>query len=166
MHRVTEENILQGLLLHVQGAAQAPPAASAEAWRQNFRPLDEGLQTTPKLETIPDMAPADSAKIKHGQGAAAEKAASSMGEVSRAPNGAAEREGGAGASSGPHELAPAKSGKLESKERISSMLYQGPSGKDSAMEGVNSEPKKEGKKMGCFGSRSKAKESSKPCVIF
>ena len=112
------------------------------------------------------MAPADSAEINRGQDAAAEKAASSAGGVSKAPNGAAESERGAGASSGSQQLAPAKSGKLESKERISSLLYQGPSGKDSAMEGVNSEAKKESKKMGCFGSRSQAKESNKPCVIF
>ncbi len=153
--------------MHVQGAALAPPAATAEAWRQNFKPLDEGLETTPKLETIPDMAPADSAEVNHGQDAAAEKAASSAGGDGRAPNGAAESEGGAGANPGSQQLAPAKSGKLESKERISSMLYQGPSGKDSAMEGVKAEPKKESKKMGCFGGRSsQAKESSKPCVIF
>lgn len=90
--------------------------------------------------------------------------ASSAVTSNKAPNGAAESKGGAGAEVESQQLAPAKSGKLESKERISSMLYP-PSGKDSAMEGVNAEGK-ESKTMGCFGGCSQAKESSKLCVIF
>ena len=115
------------------------------------------------------MEPADSAGINHGRDARAspnaEAAASSAARSGKSPNGEAESEGGAGAKSESQQLAPAKSGKLESKERISSMLY--PSGKDSAMEGVKAEAKEStSKKMGCFGGRSQAKESSKPCVIF
>ena len=161
-------HIIEKPCVHTQGAAQALPNATTEAWRQNFKPLDEGLQTTPKLDSIPDMAPADSAHISQGQDAKtsadAEMAASFANEgVGKAPNGARESEGGTSANPGSQQLAPAKSGKLESKERISSMLH--PIGKDSAMEGVNAEAKGS-KKMGCFGGRGHAKESSKPCVIF
>ena len=60
------------------------------------------------------------------------------------------------------QLSPAKSGKLESKERISSMLQsagvEGSAQPDAA--------KAKGKMVGCFGSRKQGKESSKPCVIF
>ena len=166
---LTDTGRLYGSLSHscearyrAQGAAQAQPAPATEAWRQNFKPLDEGLQTAPKLQSIPDMAPADSANINPDAKTSvdAEVAASSAAE---GPNSTMEGVGGAGANVGSQQLPPAKSGRLESKERISSMLH--PIGKDSAMEDVKAEAQGN-KKMGCFGGSSQAKESSKPCVIF
>ncbi len=63
------------------------------------------------------------------------------------------------AKTGTPQLLPAKSGKLESKDCISSMLQD-----DSAMQPVDTKGK--GSKTGCFGSGSKGKDSNKPCVIF
>ena len=113
------------------------------------------------------MPPADSANISQEQTSRRSTdsalAASSVSKGGNAPNGAVREQGAIAAESGSQQLAPAKSGKLESKERISSLLY--PSGRDSAMQPEPADTKGS-EKMGCFGRRSQAKESNKPCIIF
>ena len=69
------------------------------------------------------------------------------------------------AGEGAQPMAPAKSGKLESKERISAMLQQ-TSTSDSAAQQTAGADGKTGRKTGCFGAHRDSKESSKPCVIF
>lgn len=151
--------------LLLQGRLQEPAAPNSEAWRQHFKPLDEGIPAG--LPSTPEIPPADSAedyKVTKPADKGADVEASSAKIDSNAAdrNGAAKGQGGADGAAGVGQLAPAKSGKLESKERISSMLQSASA--DSAAQQVNSEAK--GRKMGCFGRSGQAKESSRPCAIF
>ena len=149
-----------------QGPAHVPAAAFNEAWRKSFKPLEAnpGLSSTPEApeaagETGNDQVPATATSN------AARKVESSAKEsqdpsivAMEGPNDAEK------AGEGAHQLPPAKSGKLESKERISSMLH--PIGKDSAAQQPSGGGEKAGRKLGCFGAQRDSKESSKPCVIF
>jgi len=49
----------------MQGAPQAQSASSSEDWRQDFRPLDEDLQTKPNRQIIPDLPEGESANASH-----------------------------------------------------------------------------------------------------
>ena len=153
-----------GFLL-LQGRLQEPAAPNSEAWRQRFKPLDEGIPAG--LPSTVEIPPADSAevyKVTKPADNGADVAASSTKVDSNAANGngAAKGQGGADGAAGAGLLAPAKSGKLKSKERISSMLQSASA--DSAARQVNSGAT--GRKMGCFGRSGQAKESSRPCAIF
>ena len=151
--------------LLLQGGLQEPAAPDSEVWRQRFKPLDEGLPEG--LPSTPKIPPADNAedfKVTKPADKGADVAANSGKVDSNVANGngAAKGQGGANRAAGAGQLAPAKSGKLESKERISSMLQSAST--DSAAQQVDSEAK--GRKVGCFGRGGQAKESSRPCAIF
>ena len=144
-----------------------PAAAFNEAWRKSFKPLEAnpGLSSTPE-------APEAAGETGNGQVPAtatihAAKEVASSAKASQDPSiGAVEGPAGAEkAGEGAHQLPPAKSGKLESKERISAML-QHTSASDSAAQQPSGSDEKAGRKLGCFGAQRDSKESSKPCVIF
>ena len=150
-----------------QGPAHVPAAAFNEAWRKSFKPLEAnpGLSSTPEApeaagETGNDQIPATATTN------AARKVESSAKEsqdpsivAMEGPNDAEK------AGEGAHQLPSAKSGKLESKKRISAML-QHTSASDSAAQQPSGGGEKAGRKLGCFGAQRDSKESSKPCVIF
>ena len=144
-----------------------PAAAFNEAWRKSFKPLEAnpGLSSTPEApeaagETgnnqIPSTATTNAAR--EVESSAKESRGPSTGAM-EGPNGTEK------AGEGAHQLPPAKSGKLESKERISAML-QHTSASDSAAQQPSGGNEKAGRKVGCFGAQRGSKESSKPCVIF
>ena len=77
----------------MQGAPQAQSASSSEDWRQDFKPLDEGLQTMPKLQTIPDLPEGKSANASHTDtGQDADVAVSSAQGGENTPNNASKGE--------------------------------------------------------------------------
>lgn len=157
--------ILCEVFLLLQGGLQEPAAPDSEMWRQRFKPLDEGLPEG--LPSTPKIPPADNAedyKVAKPADKGADVAANSAKVDSNVANGngAAKGQGGADRAAGAGQLAPAKSGKLESKERISSMLQSAST--DSAAQQVDPEAK--GRKVGCFGRGGQAKESSRGCAIF
>ena len=124
-----------------------------------------GLSSTPE-------APEAAGEAGHGQVPApagfnaAREVESSAKDPQGLSIGAVDGHGGAEkAGEGAQQLAPAKSGKLESKERISAMLEH-TSAPDSTAQQLAGADGKTGRKLGCFGSQRDSKDSSKPCVIF
>ena len=135
-------------------------ARALSLWEAN-----PGLSSTPETPEAAEEAGNGQVPVPAGTGAAKEVASSAQGTHGPSIGAVEGHKGVEKAWEGAHQLPPAKSGKLESKERISAML-QHTSASDSAAQQPEGANGKAGRKVGCFGAQRDTKESSKPCVIF